>query len=139
MGARAHDGLERADGGDAAALVVMRAHPPDPTVLELGPVRVDGPPTHLDAWVHVAVYEKCRPPAAPFEPPNRLPTLLFRIEWVDDLLHLHLEADVGHVVGVEVRDIAFFEGRAWDADRPLLEIEDPLLIDRSKCRPRVDC
>jgi hypothetical protein len=58
---------------------------------------------------------------------------------MDDLLHLHFEADAGHVLGVEVRDVAFFEGRARDADRPLLEIEDPLLIDRGKCRPRVDC
>ena len=56
-----------------------------------------------------------------------------------NLLHLDLEAYVGHVVGIEVGDVTFLEGRARDSDRPPLKIEDALGINRGKRRPRVDC
>src|SRR4029450_2776225 len=74
-GPRTNDGLERADGGDAAALVVVGAHAPNPTVLELGAVRIDAPAAHLDARVHMAVDEERRAAAASFEAADGLPGL----------------------------------------------------------------
>jgi len=68
-----------------------------------------------------------------------LAALTLRIEWMGYLLHLDLQAYVGHVVGIEVCDVTFLEGRARDSDRPLLKIEDALGIDRGERRPRVDC
>src|SRR5262249_1912971 len=134
----AHDPLQRANCGDAAALIVVRAHPPDPTILEFRGVRIDGPPAHLDARIHMTIDEKRWSAAGTFEPADRLAALALCIEWMGHLLHLDLEADPGHVIGIEVGDGALLEGRAWDSDRALLEIEDTLRIDRGKRRPRVD-
>src|SRR5262249_26065927 len=134
-----YDGLQRTNCGHAAALIVVRAHSPDPAVLELCDVGVDGPPAHLDAGIHMTVDEKRWSPAGAFEPADRLAALALRIEWMRHLLHLDLQAHVGHVVGIEVCDVALLESRARQPDRPLLEIEDTPRIDRGKRRARVDC
>ncbi len=126
--AGADDRLDGADRGNAAALVVMRAHSPDPAVLELGPEGIHSPPRHLGAWIHVSVEQKGGPSSAAAQTPDRLPALLRRILRMQDLHHFDLEADVRHRVGVEVRDFSLLERRAGDSDRALLEIEDPPLI-----------
>ena len=117
----------------------MRAHSPDPTILELRGIGIDCPPAHLNAGIHMTVDEKCWSAASTFESADRLAALTLRIEWMGHRLHLDLEAYVGHVVGIEVGDIPLLKGRARDSDRPLLKIEDALGIYRGKRRPRVDC
>src|SRR4029453_12958349 len=117
----------------------MRAHSPDPTILELRGVGVDCPPAHLNARIHMTVDEKCWSAAGTFEPADRLAALTLRIEWMDYLLSLDLQAYVCHVVGIKVCDVTLLEGRARDSDRPLLKIEDALGINRGKRWPRVDC
>src|SRR5215475_327208 len=105
-GAGANDGLDGADGRNAATLIVVGAHPPDPAVLVLAAVGVDGPSAHLDPGVHMTVDEKCRATATTFESADRLAALLLWVERMRDLLHVHIEPDVGHVVSVEVGDFA---------------------------------
>ena len=61
---RSDDGLNAADGGDHAALVVVRTHPSDPAVLERGPIGIDGPAAHLHARVHVPVEHEAAAAAA---------------------------------------------------------------------------
>ena len=87
----------------------------------------------------MTVDEKCWSAAGTVESADRLATLSLRIEWMGHLLHLDLEAYVGHVVGIEVCDVTLLEGRARRSDRPLLKIQDALRIDRGKGPPRVDC
>jgi hypothetical protein len=54
------------------------------------------------------------------------------------VLHLDVEADVRHVVGVEVCQRTLLEGRTRNADGALLEIEQALLVDRGERAARVD-
>src|ERR1700738_4214059 len=79
----------------------MRAHSPDPAVLELGPERIHGPPRHLRAWIHVSVKQKGGASAGAAQTPDRLPALLRRILRMEDLHHFDVEADVRHRLGVE--------------------------------------
>src|ERR1700730_6918841 len=106
----------------------MRAHSPDPAVLELGPERIHGPPRHLRAWIHVSVEQKGGASAGAAKTPDRLPALLRRILRMEDLHHFDVEADVRHRLGVEFRDFSRLKRRAGNSDRALLEIEDPPLI-----------
>ncbi len=87
----------------------------------------------------MTVDEKCWSAVGTFEPADRLAALTLRIEWMGDLLHLDLQAYVGHVLGIEVCDVTLLKGRTRDSDRPLLKIEDALGIDRGKRRTRVYC
>src|SRR5262249_42447294 len=108
-----------------------------PTVLELGAVGVDGPSAHLDPWVHMTVDEESRPPAVTLKSADGLAAHLLRVEGMRHLLHFHFESDARHVVSVEVGDVAFLKRRTRNSDRPLLQIEYPLLVNRRKCGPRV--
>ena len=77
-------------------------------------------------------------PRTAAQPSDRLPAFLRRVVRMDDLHHLHVEADVGERVGVEVGYGAFLEGRAGDADRPLLEVENAALVHRRNGQPGID-
>src|SRR6202022_1839651 len=87
--ARAYDRFERTNRGDAAALVVVRAHSPDPAVLEFRGIGVDGPSAHLDARVHMTVDEKHGSTAGALEPADRLAAVLFGIKRRGTPLYSH--------------------------------------------------
>src|SRR5215210_6203839 len=107
MRAGAYDCFQRANRSDASAFVIVRPHSPNPAVFKLGAVGVDGPPAHLDPWIHVAVDEQCWSTAASFETANRLPTCSGRVEGMRDRLHFNFKTDVGHVVSIEIGDFSF--------------------------------
>ena len=127
-----HDCLHGADGGDDAALVVVRPHAPYPAVLELRAVRIDRPPAHLHTGVHVPVEHETRPSPGAGEAADGLSRRLAGLGGVRDLEHLDLQTDVRQVVGEEVRYPLLFEGRARNTDRRLLEREDLLIGDPSE-------
>ena len=126
---RADDRFHRADGSHYAALVVVRAHAPHPAVLELRAVRVDTPAAHLDAGIHVAVQHEARPAARAAQARDRLACPLARLGPVGDLHHLHVEAEVGHVVSQMIGERALLEGGARNADGGLLEREHLRVAD----------
>ena len=60
---------------------------------------------------------------------NALDGVVERIVFDGSTVHLHVETEVGHVVGEMIGKHAFFEGRAGNADRGLLEREHLRVAD----------
>src|SRR2546426_12033240 len=86
-------------------------------------------PLHLHAGIHVAVQHQARPAARARKPRDGLTRLLAGLRPVGDLHHLHVEAEIGHVVGEMIGERTFLERGARDTDRGLLEPQDLLVAD----------
>ena len=127
--AGADDRFHGTDRGDDSTFVVVSAHAPHPAVLELGAVGIHAPAAHLHAGIHVAVEHEARPAARAAQAPDGLARRLAGLGPVGNVHHLHVETELGHVVGEEIRDRAFLERRAGDADRGLLEREHLRVAD----------
>jgi len=112
----AHDSFHGADGGNAAALVIMRADAPDPSIFKFCAQRIHRPAAHLRARIHMPIDQQGRTSACPRQPPNRLPALPRTIMRMNDVHHLDMKAHVGQRVGIEVGKLPFLESRACDSD-----------------------
>ena len=121
--------LDAADGGGQAALVVLGAEAPQPAVVELPFVGIDGPSGHGHVGVHVAVEHQAGAAAGALEGGDGLARLERLVPGVGDLHHLDGEAHVSQVPGQVVGDLVLLEQLARHADHPARQGDEPVLGD----------